>query len=104
MIADYEIPLTSIPQTFAAVLPNGLTYNFRLIFQFTPNPCWILDIADATNQPLVCGIPLITGADLLAQYEYLGLSCKMWCATDGAPDTVPTSYNLGSGSHLYIEG
>ncbi len=97
-MADYQVPLTPTPQTFSMVLPNGLTYNFRLIFNFTPNPCWLLDIADANGNPLVCGIPLVTGADLLAQYAYLGLACKMWCSS------LPTFANLGVTAFLMLEG
>ena len=101
-MATFEIPLTPRPQTLSVVFPNGKTYNLRLIYLFTPNDCWELDIADADGNPLVQGIPLVTGADLLAQLAYLGLGCKMFCATDIDHDAVPRFWNLGISSHLYI--
>ncbi len=39
--------------------------------------CWGLDIGDASNNPIVCGIPLIPGVNLLAQYAYLGISGEL---------------------------
>jgi hypothetical protein len=98
----YEVPLTPQPQTLSVVFPNGQSYNLRLIYLFTPNDCWELDIADSDDNPLVQGIPLVTGADLLAQYEYLNFGCQMYCATDADPDAVPRFFNLGSSAHLYI--
>lgn len=64
---------------------------------------WMLDIADTTETPILQGLPLVTGADLLAQYRYLtnippGL---LGVATDGVPDAVPTYQNLGLTSHVY---
>lgn len=98
----YELPLTPLPRSLSTVLPSGKTINLRLIYLFTPNDCWEMDIADDKNVPLVCGIPLVTGADLLAQYGYLGLGVQMYCSTDGDHDAPPRFFNLGLSSHLYI--
>lgn len=98
----YEIPLTPQPQTFSVQFPNGLTYGLRLIFLFTPDPCWELDISDSDGVPLVQGIPLVTGADLLAQYVYLGFGCSLYCTTDGDRDAVPRFDNLGVGGRLWL--
>lgn len=103
-MAVFEIPLSPQPQTLAATFPNGVSYNMRLIYLFTPNDCWELDIDDADGNPIVCGIPLITGADLLEQYAYLGFGCRMFCTTDGDDFAVPRFYNLGTTAHLYLEG
>ena len=101
-MAVYEVPLSAQPQTFYVQLPNGVTYQFRLIYEFTPNDCWLLDINDAFGNPIVCGIPLVTGADLLAQYVYLGFGCSLYCTTDGATFIPPTFTNLGSTAHLWV--
>lgn len=103
MTTTYEIPLAAQPQTLSATFPNGQTYQLRLIYQFNADDCWILDISDNLGNPLLQGVPLVTGADMLAQYAYLGFGCKMFCATDGAPDTPPKWWNLGQTAHLYIE-
>lgn len=102
-MAYFEIPLLPQPQAISVTFPNGVSYNMRLIYLFTPNDCWELDIDDADGNPIVCGIPLVTGADLLGQYAYLGFGAKMFCATDGDEFAVPRFYNLGVQAHLYLE-
>ncbi|HDS4945079.1 TPA: hypothetical protein QHY57_005346, partial [Klebsiella pneumoniae subsp. ozaenae] len=43
---------------------------------------WCLDIMDSTGADLIKGIPLITGANLLAQYRYLGLGFSLYVNCD----------------------
>ena len=96
----YEIPLQpGVPQTFAVVL-NGVTYNMTLRW-CDPNQAWTLDIADASGNALVSGIALVTGADLLEQYGYLGIGGRLFVQTDNNADAVPTLANLGIAGHLY---
>ena len=102
-MAVYEIPLTPQPQSLSVRFPNGVTYGLRLLYLFTPNDCWELDINDVLGNPIVCGVPLVTGADLLAQYAYLNLGCKMFCTTDASPNTPPRFFNLGKAAHLWLE-
>lgn len=104
MSATYEIPLSPHPQTLTVTLPNGTEIGMSLIYQFNQDNCWILNISDAEGNPLVSGIPLVTGADLLEQYAYLGLGIAMWCSTDGNLSQPPQWYDLGTGAHLWISG
>ncbi len=46
------------------------------------NGGYVLDIADANGKPIVQGIPFVTGADLLAQYAYLGIGGQLIVQTD----------------------
>jgi len=64
--------------------------------------CWVIDISDSSGNPLVQGIPLVCGADLLGQYGYLGLGGELIVQTDNSPDTPPTFTNLGASGHLYF--
>lgn len=93
----FEIPLTPAPQSFL-VSVRGVQYTFTL--QWRDPAGWFLDIADANNNALVSGIPLVTGVDLLQQYGYMGFGFELWVQTDAA-DAPPTYTNLGSTSHLY---
>lgn len=95
-----EIPLSGKSQTFQVVILN-ITYVFTLIWRDAAGE-WVLDIADINSNPIVQGLPLVTGCDLLGQYTYLGLGFQLWVATDGDPDAVPTYDNLGTQSHLYV--
>jgi hypothetical protein len=101
-VAVFEIPLSPKPQSFAVRFPNGKTYGMRLVYLFTPDDCWELDISDDQGNAIVQGIPLITGADLLAQYEYLDFGCALYCTTDGDRDAPPRFFNLGVTSHLWL--
>ena len=98
----YEIPLSPTPQTLSIVLA-GVTYNLRFDYANAPEAGWYMDISDASLNPLVCGVPLVTGADLLAQYGYLGIGGKLFVATDGDAGAVPTFTNLGVDPHLYFQ-
>jgi Dit-like tail protein/uncharacterized protein DUF6983 len=65
---------------------------------------WVANIADAAQNPLVSGIPLVTGANLLEQFGHLGLSGQMLTSTDNNTDVPPTFDDLGTTSHLYFVG
>ena len=81
-MAVSEIPLTADNQQFSIVLA-GTTY-------------------DEQSNTIISGIPLVTGADLLAQYAYLGLGFKLAVFCDDATQAYPTKTNLGTRSHLLV--
>jgi hypothetical protein len=97
----YLIPLTNIPQTFEIQL-NGITYNLTTRFNDQDDAGWVIDLADADNVPLVTGLPLVTGGNLLDGLEYLGIGGELWVYTNGDPNAVPTVDNLGTDSNLYF--
>lgn len=96
----FEVPLSPQPQRFSVPLA-GLTYNLKVRWCATA-ACWMLDIADAEGNPIVQGIAIITGADLLEQYAYLGIGGQLIAQTDHNVDAVPTFDNLGDIGHLYF--
>ncbi len=100
-MTTYEIPLSGSPENFSVSLA-GVEYKFNVWFKNVDQGGWIIDIAMADGTPLINGIPLVTGADLLAQYKYLGIAGELWVATDGNVDATPTYSNLGTASHLYF--
>jgi len=98
MASTFEIPLTPEPQSFNTTLV-GVQYQFTLTWRDAAGN-WFLDIADASGNPLLSGIPLVTGVNLLGQYGYLAFGFELWVQTDAA-DAPPTFTNLGTQSHLY---
>lgn len=100
-MAIFEIPLDPRPQTFSISLA-GKSYSMTVRYRKATEGGWILDIADANKSPIVQGIPLVTGANLLAQYAHLGISGRLWVQTTDNPDAVPTFENLGDASKLYF--
>ena len=97
----YEIPLTPSPQQFTIQLA-GVTYTMRVRWIDSVTGGWCLDIGDADNNPILSGVMLVTGADLLEQYAYLGFGGKLGVQTDNDLNAVPTYTNLGVNSHVYF--
>jgi hypothetical protein len=96
----FEIPLISVPQKFGISLA-GIFYNMTVRWN-APGACWMLDIADVDEVPVLAGVPLVTGVDLLDQYGYLHFGGQLRVATDFDLEAPPTSSNLGTQSHLYF--
>lgn len=100
-MAVFAIPLqVGTPQTFSIQL-SGVTYRLTFLYRNDPNGGWTVDIADVAGNPIVQGIPLVTGADLLAQHKDLGFQGALVVQTTNNPDAVPTFANLGKEAQVY---
>jgi hypothetical protein len=97
--STFEIPLNGQPQRLQITIANVV---YQLTVQWRNSAGWVLDIAKQDGSPIIQGLPLITGADLLAQHRYLGIGGSLVVSTDADPDAVPTYTNLGTASHLYL--
>lgn len=102
-MATWEIPLSPEPQRLAITLA-GVAYVLTVRWRDADQGGWVLDIADGQSVPILAGVPLVTGADLLAQYAHLGFAGELIVQTDHDLDAVPTFENLGDTSHLYFVG
>lgn len=100
--ANFIIPLRGTNELFAVAL-NGISYSMVVIWRDDPGGQggWMLDIYDSQNDPILQGIPFVTGADLLAQYEYLGFGGSLYVQNDLDTDATPTFTNLGTDCNLY---
>jgi hypothetical protein len=96
------IPLSGIPEIFNITLA-GVGYTMQFLWRDCPSlgVGWYMDIGDANGVPILCGVPLVTGANLLEQYAYLGIGGGLMVYSAGDPDTPPTFYTLGDTSQLY---
>ena len=95
----YEIPLSAFAQQFQIPL-GGLSYTLRLTWN-PPAACWLLDMADQNNATLITSLPLQPGANMLAQFAYLGIPGELWVETDGEVTKTPGYPDLGVSGHLY---
>jgi len=92
----HSVPLTATPQSVDIAL-GGKDYRLTARWSDAPDGGWLLDIQTAADAvPLIMGIPLVAGADLLEQYAYLGLGGELWVDAD----LPPTATNLGSDAPL----
>lgn len=101
MTTPREVPLHPFNQRFTISLA-GVEYTV-LAYWSQAAGCWVLDLYDSTGEAaLLCGTPLVTGSDLLEQFEYLGLGGQLVVQTDHDVGAVPTFENLGTTGHLYF--
>nr|WP_310616930.1 hypothetical protein [Pantoea cypripedii] len=92
-----EIPLTPDNLSFSATV-NSTIYQFTVIWR---DSLWFVDLADSAGELIVGSLPLVTGADLLEQYTYLGLGFSLIVLCDDPAQDYPTKTDLGLKSHLY---
>lgn len=102
-----EIPTRS-GRPFSEIISwNGVDYLLQFKWNI-PTQCWILDILDNnTNTPILMGIALVTGCDVLEQFGYLEVAAQaaievMVRGPFVSPDTVPNFDNLGIDGHVYL--
>lgn len=102
MSTVYEVP-TQPQATTQTVTLNGIIY--KLTFQWcAPANCWVVSVADQSGNRIADSLPMVTGADLLAQLEYLdiGSGGALVVQSDNNPDLVPNYQTLGSTGHLFF--
>lgn len=96
----YLIPLQAANQILQISLA-GVIYQLRVRWN-SPNQAWTLDIASASGAPIISGIPIVTGQNLLAPYAYLNLGGQLIAQTTNDTAAVPTLANLGSTGNLFF--
>lgn len=88
----YRIPLSAEPQSFGITLA-GREYRLTLRFMDAVEGGWQLDIEEPEKAaPIIMGLPLVAGCDLLQQFAYLEFGGELWLDSE-LPATVD---NLGS--------
>ena len=90
----YEIPLIPKSHTAATTI-NGADCGLALNWN-SEMAAWIMDVSDSAGNALISGIVLVSGVDLLGQFEHVGIGAGM--ATDGDA----TYLNLGTDVRLYF--
>lgn len=100
MATPYLIPLQNTNQQIQITLA-GVLYTLTVRWN-EMNEAWTVDIADANSNPIVSGIPLVTGVDLLAPFGYLNFGGQLIAQTTNDANAVPTFDNLGSTGNLYF--
>jgi len=98
-MAVINIPLTNQNQTIQVTLLN-VTYTMTLLWNQYAN-CWMLDINDVNNNPILNSIPLLAGRDLLKQFFYLNIGGSLITYNTSNPMHPPGYLDLGVSSFLY---
>lgn len=94
----FEIPLSARSQRCTVTLLN-VTYNMAIQWRASAGQ-WVLDFNDASGKPVIQGLPLVTGSDLLGQYRHLGIGGSLVVMLDSGAGDAVTFNNLGTSAHL----
>lgn len=101
-MAFYRIPmLAGAPQKITTRFA-GVDYQLTFLYRNLPEAGWVMDIRDIPGNDVLLGCPLVTGLNLLAQYEYLGLGVELYVWTSGDSLKVPAFRDLGVDTFLYL--
>jgi hypothetical protein len=97
----YEVPFTNRPQVLSTRLA-GNRYSMKLIWNVYTD-CWIVDIYTEEGIALLCGMAIVTGADLLAQFRYLEIGGQLFATTDHTRGNMPPTFtDLGITGHVFF--
>lgn len=97
----FLIPTSNTPQSFGVNLA-GINYTLTFKWNDSDQSGWIMDVGDESNNPIACGLPLITGDNILEGLDYLGIQGIIIVYTNGDASAVPSYDGLGSTSNLYF--
>lgn len=102
-MTSYPIPLAGYPEAFSIAL-NGATYKLTVQYRDNDLGGWFLDIADSKGAPIISGIAMVTGANLLEQYGYLGIAGggALYLVNSAGGDAAPAFGNLGTDVQLVM--
>lgn len=100
-MAVFLVPFVPATPQSPQISINGVTYTMKVRW-CAPANCWMLDLSDVSGNPILQGIPLITGTDLLSQFAYLGLNFSLLVQINNDPAAVPTFASLGLTGNLYV--
>lgn len=102
MATTQEFPLRPEAQVMTIDLASVL-YTVRFGWSDTPDGGWFIDLRTYEGVPLIMGLPLTAGENVLQQFDYLGIGGEIRAETDGNVLIEPTYDNLGSnGKILFI--
>ncbi|KPH79314.1 phage baseplate plug family protein [Bosea vaviloviae] len=102
MATTSEFPLRPEAQTMTVEL-GAVEYVVRFGWADTTDGGWFIDISAYDGAPLLRGLPLTAGENVLQQFDYLGIPGEIRVQTDGNDLVEPSYSNLGSnGKVLFI--
>lgn len=101
MTTVYKIPLDSGNQKFSLTVGNT-EYRVELIYRDIDEGGWDLTLKDSDGNDLIAGIPLVTGCNLLEQYQTVIVG-SLWVEVEGQDDAVPSYDDMGSSVLMYME-
>jgi hypothetical protein len=92
----FEIPLTNDPSQKLELELNGIRYFLSVQFNFNSG-IWLFKIADSEEQPIIEGLPLTLGNNILEPFvDVERLLGQFWMVDEREQDQDADSETLGS--------
>lgn len=101
MAKRLEFPLRPEAQVMTIEMASVL-YTVRFGWADTPDGGWFMDLGTYEGTPLIRGLPLTAGENILQQFDYLGIGGEIRVETDGNALVEPTYGNLGSNGKVFF--
>ncbi len=89
----YVIPLSTGAQQFTIKLGEN-ALQIRLVWREAQGGGWFMDLSDTDGTPVLSGLALRCGHDLLEEHVHLGLG-KLTVSLDGKSDSDPVYEDMG---------
>ena len=100
-MAVQEFPLSPEAQRMQITL-GTIEYTIRFYWCASSTPGWTIDVYDLGGDPMVLGLSLTAGEDVLQQLGYLGFEGEIRVATDDDQLVEPTYANLGINGRVFF--
>jgi hypothetical protein len=97
----YSIPVTPGTNQEFDISLAGVTYHLKFKWNSFSN-AWTMDLMDSTQKLILPSIPLVTGCDLLEQFDYLDVGGAFVVQSTNDPDVVPDFAGLGATGFLFF--
>ncbi len=97
----FEFPLSPNAQQMTVPI-GGSELTFRFAWADSPDGGWFVDISRLDGTPLVRGLPLTAGENVLQKFDYLGIGGAIYVQTDADPLIEPTYDNLGLNGRVLL--
>lgn len=100
----YTIPFTGqYPWMTMKLTLSGISYTLRFRYNYRSTR-WIMDIADASNNDILDGLPLLIQRDLT--YQFLSSISKLppgnfFCLDNTGAGNQPSQYSFGNTHSLF---
>lgn len=92
----YDFPLRADvgPQKMSITL-GTVEYKIRFYYANVPDGGWFMDVRDLSDDPLVLGLALTAGENVVQQFDYLGFEGGIGVCVDFDYTLEPTYDNFG---------
>ena len=96
-----QIPLSDAVDQIQSIAIDGVLYNLRVRLNYRMQ-IWTLDILDSANTPILYGVLLVPGADIMLPYN-IGLT-GLYAVNLNDVNAYLSTEELSQHGGLYVDG